>query len=105
MAFPKGFITAEYLTAVASVPNGIIEPEAVSLTNLTEFVVDLTPEKSMTTSKSCGDVLLSIGSRPLTDEVMSFAGVADRMMVIGDCDKVANVQRAMRSAWSAAVSI
>jgi len=36
---------------------------------------------------------------------MSFAGVADRMMVIGDCDKVANVQRAMRSAWSAAVSI
>ena len=68
MAFPKGFITAEYLTAVASVPNGIIEPEAVSLTNLTEFVVDLTPEKSMTTSKSCGDVLLfgrnSNGFRP-----------------------------------------
>ena len=47
---------------------GGIEPEAVSLTNLTEFVVDLTPEKSMTTSKSCGDVLLfgrnSNGFRP-----------------------------------------
>lgn len=32
VAFPKGFIMAEYLTAVASAPNGIIEPEAVSLT-------------------------------------------------------------------------
>lgn len=53
----------------------------------------------------CGDVLLSIGSRPLTDEAMSFAGVADRMLVLGDCDRVANVQRAMRSAWSQAVTL
>ena len=53
----------------------------------------------------CGDVLLSIGSRPLTGEAMAFAGSADKMVVIGDCDCVANVQRAMRSAWGAAVNI
>ena len=36
---------------------------------------------------------------------MVFAGVADRMIVVGDCDQVANVQRAMRSAWSQAVTL
>ena len=77
----------------------------VKVTSIDPDGVNFTDHKGQAHKIACGDVLLSIGSRPLTDEVMSFAGVADRMMVIGDCDKVANVQRAMRSAWSAAVSI
>ena len=54
---------------------------------------------------ACGDVLLSIGTRPLAEEAMEFAGVADKMFVIGDCETAANVQRAMRSAFGIAVSI
>lgn len=53
----------------------------------------------------CGDVLLSVGSRPLADEAMKFAGVADRLVVVGDCQQVSNVQHAMRSAWAAAVNL
>lgn len=53
----------------------------------------------------CGDVLLSVGARPLTEHAMEFSGCAPRMYVIGDCDRVANVQRAMRSAFGAALSL
>lgn len=53
----------------------------------------------------CKDVLVSIGSKPLSDEAFSFAGAADRLVVIGDCDSVANVQKAMRSAFSLASSL
>ena len=67
--------------------------------------MNYTDHKGQNHKLACGDVLLSIGSRPLTDEAMAFAGVADRMIVVGDCDQVANVQRAMRSAWSQAVTL
>lgn len=77
----------------------------VTVTSIDPDGVNYTDHKGQSHKIACGDVLLSIGSRPLVDEAMSFAGVADRMVVIGDCDKVANVQKAMRSAWSAAVSI
>ena len=53
----------------------------------------------------CGDVLLSVGARPLAREAMEFAGCAPRTYVIGDCDTVANVQRAMRSAYGVAASL
>lgn len=53
----------------------------------------------------CGDVLLSVGARPLVEEAMEFAGAADKMFAIGDCDSVANVQRAMRSAFGIASSL
>ncbi len=50
----------------------------------------------------CGDVLLSIGSRPLQDEAMAFFGTAPRCFMVGDCDGAANDQKATRSAVSQA---
>ena len=46
-----------------------------------------------------------MGARPLAEEAMEFAGCAKRMFVIGDAEKVANVQKAMRSAYGIAVSL
>ena len=54
---------------------------------------------------ACGDVLLSIGSRPLAQEAMEFAGISDKFYVIGDCEHAANVQAAMRSAFGIASSL
>ena len=53
----------------------------------------------------CTDVLIAAGARPLTDEAMTFAGIAPRFIVIGDCDGVANVQKAVRSAFAAASTL
>ena len=53
----------------------------------------------------CGDVLVSIGAKALTEKAMEFAGIADRFYVIGDFDSAGNVQRAMRSAFGIAVSL
>ena len=53
----------------------------------------------------CGDVLVSIGTEPLTEKAMEFAGIAERMYTIGDCDNGGSVQRAMRSAFGIAVSL
>lgn len=64
-----------------------------------------TDHKGGTHKLPCGGVLLSVGSRPLAEEAMAFAGAADRLVVVGDCDCVANVQRAMRSAWSLASTL
>lgn len=52
----------------------------------------------------CGGVLLSTGARPLAEEAMEFAGCAPRFYALGDCGGVGNVQRAMRSAFGAAMS-
>ena len=54
---------------------------------------------------TCGDVLLSIGSRPLQDEGMAFYGTAPRCFMVGDCDTVGNVQKAMRSAFTQASTL
>lgn len=53
----------------------------------------------------CGDVLVSVGARPLAEQAMEFAGAAERMFVIGDCEAAGNVQRSMRSAFGIAMSL
>jgi pyruvate/2-oxoglutarate dehydrogenase complex dihydrolipoamide dehydrogenase (E3) component len=77
----------------------------VTVTSIDPDGVNYTDHKGEHHKVNCGDVLLSIGTRPLAQEAMEFAGVADRMFVIGDCDTAANVQRAMRSAFGIAVSL
>jgi NADPH-dependent 2,4-dienoyl-CoA reductase/sulfur reductase-like enzyme len=47
-------------------------------------------------------VVLSVGFKPKNDLAMKFYGVADRFYMIGDCSVAGNVQKAMRSAFSAA---
>ena len=77
----------------------------VTVTSIDPDGVNYTDWKGEQHKIACGDVLLSIGTRPLAEEAMEFAGVADKMFVIGDCETAANVQRAMRSAFGIAVSI
>jgi Ni,Fe-hydrogenase I small subunit len=50
----------------------------------------------------CGSVLVSVGARPNTEQAMQFAGVAPRVLFLGDCDTVGNVQKAMRAGFSLA---
>ena len=64
-----------------------------------------TDSKGVQHKAPCGDVLVSIGARALTEKAMEFAGIADRFYVIGDCDSAGNVQKAMRSAFGIALSL
>ena len=47
-------------------------------------------------------VLLAIGMQPRTDEAAELMNAAPRCVVLGDCDRAGNVQKAMRSAYAAA---
>lgn len=53
----------------------------------------------------CGDVLLAIGLRSNTELAMSFAGVAPRVLYLGDCDAVGNVQKAVRAGFALASAL
>lgn len=50
-------------------------------------------------------VLLAIGTRARTDEAMALHGAALRTLVLGDCDTAGNVQKCMRSAYAAAMTL
>ncbi|MGI5936494.1 MAG: FAD-dependent oxidoreductase [Oscillospiraceae bacterium] len=50
----------------------------------------------------CDTVLLAVGTRAKTEEAMALHGAAPYTVVIGDCEKAGNVQKAMRSAFAAA---
>jgi 2,4-dienoyl-CoA reductase-like NADH-dependent reductase (Old Yellow Enzyme family)/thioredoxin reductase len=77
----------------------------VQVTSVDADGVNYVDHKGESHKITCGDVLISIGSRPLATEAMAFADIAPRMVVIGDCEKVANVQRAMRTAYGLAVTL
>ena len=49
---------------------------------------------------SCDSVVLSCGFTAKGGETMSYAGCAPEYYAIGDCDKVANLQKAIRSGFS-----
>ena len=49
-----------------------------------------------------GSVVIAVGMKPKTDAALEFYVAADRFFVIGDCNVVGNVQKAMRSAFSIA---
>jgi 2,4-dienoyl-CoA reductase-like NADH-dependent reductase (Old Yellow Enzyme family)/thioredoxin reductase len=53
----------------------------------------------------CDSVLLAVGTKSRVETVMAFAQCAPRVIAIGDCDRVGNVQTAMRSAFGAAMSL
>jgi pyruvate/2-oxoglutarate dehydrogenase complex dihydrolipoamide dehydrogenase (E3) component len=77
----------------------------VTVTSIDPDGVNYTDYQGKQHKITCGDVLLSVGARPLAEEAMEFAGISDKFFVIGDCDTAANVQRAMRSAFGIASSI
>lgn len=52
-----------------------------------------------------GTVIIAAGMKPKTDEALTFADCGKLFRLIGDCNKVGNVQKCMRSAFGIAVSI
>lgn len=53
----------------------------------------------------CDTVIALGGMRALQEEAMAFYDCADRMILVGDCHEVGNIQRCNRSAYSAAHQI
>ncbi len=51
---------------------------------------------------AAGSVVIAAGMKAKDDLAMKFYGAGDRFYMIGDCDVAGNVQKAMRSAFSAA---
>jgi len=49
-----------------------------------------------------GSVVIAVGVKPMSDLALQFYGSADRFFMIGDCNVVGNVQKALRSAFSVA---
>ncbi len=56
-------------------------------------------------SVPCDSVVISLGMKADTEEVLSFYGSADRFAIIGDAKKPATIQQAMRSAYAVAHSV
>ncbi len=52
-----------------------------------------------------GSVVMASGMKAKTDEALKLFNTADTFHIIGDCDKVGNIQTAMRSAFSIASMI
>ena len=53
----------------------------------------------------CGTVLYSVGTKENFDEAIALFGTVANTRMIGDCEKAGNVQKAMRSAYAAAMQI
>jgi NADPH-dependent 2,4-dienoyl-CoA reductase/sulfur reductase-like enzyme len=53
-------------------------------------------------SIEAGSVVIAVGYKPKNDLALEFARAGDRFFIIGDCNKVGNVQKVMRSAYSTA---
>jgi 2,4-dienoyl-CoA reductase-like NADH-dependent reductase (Old Yellow Enzyme family)/thioredoxin reductase len=50
-------------------------------------------------------VVIAVGMKPKNDLALEFYGAGDRFFMIGDCNIVGNVQKAMRSAFSTASTL
>jgi pyruvate/2-oxoglutarate dehydrogenase complex dihydrolipoamide dehydrogenase (E3) component len=51
---------------------------------------------------AASSVVIATGMKPRQDLALKFHGAGDRFYMIGDCDTAGNIQKAMRSAFSAA---
>jgi len=51
---------------------------------------------------NAGSVVIAVGYKPMNDFALKFYGVGKSCFIIGDCNKVGNVQKAMRSAFGTA---
>jgi 2,4-dienoyl-CoA reductase-like NADH-dependent reductase (Old Yellow Enzyme family)/NADPH-dependent 2,4-dienoyl-CoA reductase/sulfur reductase-like enzyme len=56
-------------------------------------------------SIKAGSVVIAVGMKPKNDLALKFYDAGDRFFMIGDCNRVGNVQKAMRSAFSTASMI
>ena len=54
---------------------------------------------------NCDSILYSVGMTENFQQAMSLFGAVANTRMIGDCEKAGNVQKAMRSAYAAAMQI
>ena len=77
----------------------------VRVTAIEEDGVRYIDHKGEEHKTSSGTTLLAIGTKAKTDEAFALHGAAPRTIVIGDCDTAGNVQKCMRAAYAAAVTL
>lgn len=53
----------------------------------------------------CDSVVLSAGMRAKTEEALEYAKAGEMFRLVGDCQKAASLQQAVRSGWTAAKTI
>ncbi len=77
----------------------ITRANTVKVTAKSVEYVDKTGEKKVLNADS---VIVCGGMDPLRDEGLAFSGLADEVVLIGDCEKVGDIQKAMRRSFAAA---
>ena len=76
-----------------------------TVTGIQDDCVTYKDKEGVEHSVPCDTVVVSLGMKALTEEALSFYGSADRFALIGDCQKPATVQQAMRSAFAVSHSV
>lgn len=74
-------------------------------TGITAEGVTYIDHDGTTQTLSCGSVVMAAGMRPRQADATALYDPAYRLYTIGDCDKAANVQKAVRAAFSTAISL
>lgn len=67
--------------------------------------VTYTDQDGVSHEIEAGSVVLAVGTKPRSDEAIAMYNPGERVFLAGDCFEAATVQKAMRSAWAAAVQI
>jgi thioredoxin reductase len=74
-------------------------------TGITAEGVTYTDKDGAAQTLPCDSVVMAAGMRPRQADATALYDPAYRLYTVGDCDKAANVQKAVRAAFSAAISI
>lgn len=74
-------------------------------TDITSAGISYTDQDGVSQTISCDSVVMAAGMRPRQADATALYDPSYRLYTIGDCDKAANVQKAVRAAFSAAISI
>ncbi|MFC1902232.1 hypothetical protein ACFLX3_04830, partial [Chloroflexota bacterium] len=71
-------------------------------TGISEKVVTYTDKDGAEHEIAAGNVVLAVGMKAKVDEALALYKPGEKIQLIGDCNKVGNVQTLMRSAFSTA---
>lgn len=81
---------------------GIVDTRCNSVTKDGVTYIDANGKER---SIKAGSVVIAVGMKAKTDLVLKFHGVGGRLYIVGDCKAAGDIQRAMRSAFSAACTL
>lgn len=86
------------------------EPNFTGLTNatctaMTTHSVTYQDADGISHTIPCDSIVLSAGMQPNTAQALEYVGVGSQFRLVGDCQKPASVQQAVRSGWTAGRTI